>query len=224
MEIVNGLDFQKNLLGIIPGGTGNGFRRSLKIPANPARALLGLFHWKPRRIDLGVFNGRYFLNVAGFGFDAAVTRLATVDNRFLRGYPAYVSAFLAKLATFKSFSAVLTCDGVKTREDKVLMAVISNGRFYGGQLCIAPRARVDDGKLDLCLIRKTGYAQTIALAVRAFFRSHLGHPAIYAAQCTAVEIETDLVVPVHIDGDIIGSLPAAVGVKPGLLSVIAPPP
>lgn len=216
------MDLKKNILGIIPAGTGNGFRRTLKIPANPRKALLGLFAWEPRQVDLGLINGSYFLNVVGFGLDAAVAKLATVDNKVLRGYPAYVTAFLAKLATFESFPATLTCDDTTVEERDILLAVISNGRYYGGQLCIAPQARIDDGLLDLCLVRKTGYVPTTALAVKVFFRKHLGHKTICSASCTEVFVNAPESIPVHIDGEVCGSLPAKVGVRPRALGILAP--
>jgi YegS/Rv2252/BmrU family lipid kinase len=223
LEVVNGLDFKKNIVGIIPGGTGNGFRRSLKIPGDSYQALLGLAVWNPRQIDLGTINGMYFLNVVGFGFDAAVAKLATVDNKVLRGYPAYVTAFLAKLATFGSFPATVTCDKETIEEQKTILAVVSNGRYYGGQLCIAPQAKVDDGKLDICLVRKTNYANTTTLAVKAFFKKHLGHNAILTATAKEITINAPESIPVHIDGEILGELPAKISIRPGLLTVLAPP-
>ncbi|MEW5784791.1 MAG: diacylglycerol kinase family protein [Bacillota bacterium] len=223
LEIINGLDLKNNIFGIIPAGTGNGFRRSLKIPGNPRKALAGLSKWEPRQVDLGIINGYYFLNVVGFGFDAAVAKLATVDNRVMRGYPAYVIAFLAKLANFESFPITITCGSDTIREEKTFMAVISNGRYYGGQLCIAPQARLDDGRLDLCLLQKTGYLQTTTLAVKVFFRQHLNHKSMYIAQYADLFVDTAASVPVHIDGEIMGSLPAKIGISPRALSVLAPP-
>ena len=223
-EIVNGLDLKKNIFGIIPAGTGNGFRRSLKIPGNAAKALAGISQWEPRRVDLGMINGYYFLNVVGFGLDAAVAKQACVDNRVLRGYPAYVGAFLTRLAGFKGFPMTVHCDHTIMHEDNTLLAVISNGRYYGGQLCIAPQARLDDGRLNLSIIRKTNYLQTIVLVVRAFCRMHLSHSAVNSTSCTELEIKAADTIPVHIDGEIMGSLPAKIKVCPGALNILAPPP
>lgn len=222
-EVVNGLDMEKNIFGIIPAGTGNGFRRSLQIPGDCRQALHGLLKWKHRKVDLGIINGMYFLNVVGFGFDAAVAKLACVDNRILRGYPAYVSAVIAKLATFKSFNSTVTHDSCVREEQKTLLAVISNGCYYGGKLCIAPQARLDDGKLDLCIIRKANPVSIVNVVLKAFFKKHLGHRSLYIASCEGVNMEAPESIPVHVDGEIIGSLPARISVSPGILSVIAPP-
>lgn len=223
-EVVNGLDMKKNILGIIPGGTGNGFRRSLQIPGNCRKALQGLFEWEPRKVDLGMINGMYFLNVVGFGLDAAVAKLACVDNRVLRGYPAYVSAVIAKLFTFRSFPATVNYDGGVREEQNTLIAVISNGCYYGGKLCIAPQARLDDGKLDLSIIRKASPVSIVTVILKAFFKKHLGHRALYTVSSTGVEINVPESIPVHVDGEILDLLPARISVSPGVLSVLAPPP
>lgn len=222
LEVINGLDLKKNIFGIIPAGTGNGFRRSMKISGDWHQAFLGLSLWEPQKIDLGTINGMYFINVVGFGFDAAVARQATVDNKVLKGYPAFVSAAFANLATFGSFPATVNHDDQTIEEMKTFLAVISNGRFYGGQLCIAPQARLDDGKLDLCIIRKVDPVTTTVLGLKAFFKKHLGHKALYTATCEEVTIHADASIPVHIDGEVLGSLPAKIGVAPGALQILAP--
>ncbi len=222
LEVINGLDFKKNIFGIIPAGTGNGFRRSMKISGDCHQAFLGLSQWEPQQIDLGTINGMYFLNVVGFGFDAAVAKQATIDNKVLKGYPAFVSAAFSKLATFGSFPSTLSHDGHSVEEKKTFLAVISNGRYYGGQLCIAPQASLNDGKLDLCLVRKVDPVTTTVLGLKAFFKKHLGHKALYNAACKEVAIDADESIPVHIDGEVLGSLPAKIGVAPGALQILAP--
>lgn len=222
LEVVNGLDFKKNIFGIIPAGTGNGFRRSVGISGDCFQAYLGLSKWEPKRIDLGVINGIYFLNVAGFGFDAAVAKQATVDSKLLKGYPAFVYAAFAQLATFGSFPSTVSHDDCTRVEKKTFLAVISNGRYYGGRLCIAPQARLDDGKLDLLVIRKADPVTTTALGLKAFFKKHMGHKALYSAACEEVTVHADASIPVHIDGEVLGTLPAKIGVAPGVLQVLAP--
>ncbi len=222
LEVVNGLDFKKNIFGIIPAGTGNGFRRSVNIPGNCYQAFLGLSRWTPQRIDLGRINGIYFLNVTGFGYDAAVSKQATVDNKVLSGYPAFVSAAFAKLATFGSFPATVNHDDHTIEEEKTFLTAISNGRYYGGQLCIAPQARLNDGKLNLLLVRKMDPVTTTALGLKAFFKKHLGHKGLYSATCEEITVYADESVPVHIDGEILGSLPAKITVAPGALQIMAP--
>ncbi|HOA36190.1 MAG TPA: diacylglycerol kinase family lipid kinase [Bacillota bacterium] len=225
LEVVNGLDLKKNILGIIPAGTGNGFRRSLKIPGNCLKALLEMPRWKPRRVDIGTLNGIRFLNVAGFGFDAKVTQFAKADDQKLPGYSAYVAGFLKELASFSSFpTKVKDMENGKTiAEARTFIALVANGRYYGGQLCIAPHADVTDGQLNLLLVRRMNYVETATLTIRAFFKKHLGHSAIYTSSCREVTISAGENIPVHVDGELMGSLPAKIAIHPGALHVLTPP-
>lgn len=223
LEVVNGLDLKRNILGIIPAGTGNGFYRSLNIPGNYRRALLGMGGWEPQRVDIATFNEIRFLNQAGFGFDAALTHFVKNGDHRWPGYSAYVAGFLKELATFDSFSTVATLDNdERLEEESTFIALIANGRYYGGLLCVAPQADIADGALDLLLVRRMNYVETAAVALRAFFKKHLSHSAFNTAPCREVRISTGGDVPVQIDGELIGSLPATVRVLPGALQVLAP--
>lgn len=223
LEVVNGLDLKKNILGIIPAGTGNGFRRSLGIPGNCRKALLAMSCWEPQPIDIGIFNGIRYLNMAGFGFDAAIARFAKDGGGRLPGYAAYVKGFFSELPGFRGFSVRIEKDGGFIEEAQTLMVVVANGRYYGGKLCIAPHARLSDGELNLLLVRRVNSASTISLAARAFMKKHLGHSSVYTVPCRELTINAADGVPVHIDGELLGSLPAKIGVLPGALQVLAPP-
>lgn len=223
LEVVNGLDLKKNIFGIIPAGTGNGFHRSLKIPGNCRRAFMKMGGWEPRRVDIGTVNGIRFLNVVGFGFDAAVTHFAKAEDQKLPGYSAYVTGFFKELAGFSSFPVKIQNNGRTIEEAQALMTIVANGRYYGGQLCIAPHADVADGQLNLLLVRRASKAGTVTLAARAFLKNHLGHNAVYTTPCREVTISAAANIPVHIDGELLGSLPAKVNILPGSLNILAPP-
>lgn len=223
LEVANGLDLDKNMLGIIPAGTGNGFYRSLKIPGNCRRALLGMSCWEPRRVDLGVFNGIRFLNIAGFGFDALLTEYVKDEKQKLPGYSAYVVGFLKELATFQDFKTVATVDEHKRiEESNTFVAMVANGSYYGGLLCVAPHAEITDGELNLLLVRKMNYLETAVVAIRAFLKTHLSHSAFNTVSGREFNISADGDIPVQIDGELMGSLPAKVQVLPGALQVLAP--
>ncbi len=225
LEVVNGLDLKKNILGIIPAGTGNGFRRSLKIPGNCRKAFLEMAKWEPHRVDIGTLNGIRFLNVAGLGFDAVVTQFAKADDQKLPGYSAYVAGFLKELASFGSFpTKVKDMENGKTiTEAKTFIVLVANGRYYGGQLCVAPHANVTDGQLDLMVVRRMNYLETASLTLKAFFKKHLGHSAIYTSPCREITISAAENIPVHIDGELMGSLPAKIHIHPAALYVLTPP-
>jgi diacylglycerol kinase (ATP) len=222
-EVVNGIDLDKTLFGIIPLGTGNGFRRSCGISGNWEQALQGLAEWAPRRIDVGEVNGSYFLNVVGIGFDAAVAEMAADKYSKIKGYGAYLAAFFEELMTFDYFCAQVESPGLKIREEHALLALVANGTYYGGSFAIAPQAIINDGKLDLLVVRKRNNPETTLLAVKVLAGTHIEDSGVLTHRCTKFEINAEHHVPVHIDGEVIGSLPAKISILPAALQIIAPP-
>ncbi len=221
-EVVNGIDLEKTLFGLLPLGTGNGFRRSCNIPGHWEDALKGLAEWQPRKIDLGKVNGSLFLNVVGVGFDAAVAAMASGKYKNIKGYMAYVAAFLEELVEFKHFTVTVQGSEINLCEKKALLAVIANGTNYGGSFSIAPQARIDDGTLDMLVARKGNTPDTTMLAVRALAGRHLSDSGIITGKGTCYFVDADHQVPVHIDGEVVGHLPVEVSVIPGALQIIAP--
>jgi len=222
-EVVNGIDPDQTVFAVIPLGTGNGFRRSCALPGQWQAVLLGLSSWQPRRIDLGVINGTYFLNVAGIGFDAAVAEMASEKYKMIKGYTAYVVAFFDELTHFDHFSTRIDCAEWEIEQQNTLVVVVANGSYYGGGFTIAPQADIDDGKLDLIIIRKMTNPETTVLAFQALVGKHLDHSAVIATKIDHIKIEADHQVLVHIDGEVIGKLPVEIGIKPGALQILAPP-
>jgi len=137
-------------LGIIPTGTGSDFPRTLGIPLTPLEAARVLLSGRVREVDLGKVNDRYFVNVAGVGFDAEVAAAVNREFKFLRGAPAYLAAVLKVLATYRNAPVTLDLDGQR-HQGKILLAAVGNARYYGSGLRIVPEAQVDDGLFHLCV-------------------------------------------------------------------------
>ncbi len=221
-EVLNGLDLDKNILGVIPAGTGNGFIRSLSIPLQWKKAFQGLNHWNPRRIDIGRFNNELFLNSAGIGLDGAVAEAASSRYKRFKGYLAHTFALMDQAPAFNRFKCMVRCNGLQFEDDQTLIALVANGRYYGGKLCIAPQASVDDGYLDLLLIRKRSIPELIATGVRVAVRKHLSSRAVIKMQGHNFYIRTSRELPLQIDGDVTFTDSFKVAIIPSGLRVLAP--
>ncbi len=221
-EVVNGLDLGKNILGIVPAGTGNGFVRSCGIPLHWQYAFRGLSEWNPRRIDIGTVNGTYFLNIVGIGFDAAVAKMAATKYYMLKGYLAYVAAFLDQIASFSYFSCKIKCNGNIFEDKQTLLAVVANGSYYGGKLCVVPQALINDSRFDFCLIRKRSIPELAALGFRVIVKKHMDSRAVTYYQGQNIYLEVDQKVPVHVDGDVFESQVMEISIKPDALQILAP--
>lgn len=156
-------------LGLVPVGSGNGLARTLGVPLDPVRALQVLEPGVVRRMDVGMVNGRPFLNVAGAGFDAAVGAAfhARGKEGGRRGVLTYVRLGLGMAFSYKAQDWTLAGDGSRVRA-RVLVVAFANGRQYGGGAVIAPRARLDDGRLDVVVIEDAPRLEILLQAPRLF--------------------------------------------------------
>ena len=189
-EVANGIDREKNIFGVIGAGTANGFRRSVAVPHNPMQSLKGLFEWPVLEMDLGMVNDKIFLNSVGMGYDAAVSKTATDDNYWLEGYPAYVSACLQHLY-IKPRVVTFQLDNGQIITRETILIVVANGKFYGGQLCIAPQAIVDDGFLDFQLVEDIDKFRMISMGLLAFFKAHTGIKGFHKTRVKEAVINCD---------------------------------
>lgn len=206
-------------LGILPAGTGNDFARAFGIPLrDPAAAAARLVHGRPRRTDLGRIGDRYFGCVLAAGFDAVVNERAN-RMRWPRGQARYSLATLAELRDLRPRHYVLSLDGVERRVDATLVAV-GNGPSFGGGLRITHGARLDDGLLDVVLIKPVGKMELMRTFPKLYDGSHTTHPQYERHRVRTVTVASPGIVG-YADGERFGPLPLTVDSVPGAVQVRA---
>ena len=168
-ETAWGLLGTRTSLGLVPVGSGNGLARTLGIPLQPERALAALEQGVSRLMDVGMVNGRPFLNVSGAGFDAAVGAEfhARGQGGGRRGQFTYVRLSLAESLRYRAAEWTLEA-GADRFEGRALIVAFVNGRQYGGAAIIAPGARLDDGLLDVVVVEDAPLLEVLANAPRLF--------------------------------------------------------
>lgn len=222
-EVVNGLVGSETRLGILPLGTGNDFARAVGLAGDLDLAARTLAHGTPKRIDLGRVDGRYFINIAGCGFDAVVAKRVNRGFRWLRGTAAYVAAMLQSLATYRAAEMRLSIDGDNVTE-RAMLCCIANTPSYGGGMRVAPSARIDDGLLDVCVLREAGVMEFLRAFPTVFKGTHVNHPKYWTRQARRITIECNAPLPVLVDGDVTHSTPVTFEVSPGAIEVMLPGP
>lgn len=220
-EVANGLVGSDVELGLIPVGTENVLAKELGVPLGVSQACRFLFDKTPRWIDLGRIASRYFVCFAGIGFDAHVAHRLSAARKASLGAMAYFFTSLERLAAYRSEPrrAVIQADD-EALESSYWMILIGNIQSYGGRLKPAPRARTDDGLLDLCLYPEAGYPATMRQMVSTFHGKHLQLPGMIYRQAKRIAIATEPVEQVQLDGDPwSGTTPLVVEVEPRSLKV-----
>jgi YegS/Rv2252/BmrU family lipid kinase len=168
-EVAWGLLGSGTTFGLVPVGSGNGLARTLRIPLDADRAVGALAAGVVRSIDVGLANGRPFLNVAGAGLDAVIGADFQAHGQAggRRGILSYVRLSLPRALRYEAPRWRLTA-GEERYEGRALIVGFVNGRQYGGGAVIAPRARLDDGLLDIVVFEDAGALEVLANAPRLF--------------------------------------------------------
>lgn len=214
----------RGVLGIVPAGRGNDFARQLGLPAEPERLAALLLEAEPRAIDaieVAAANGEARA-VAGSVY-AGVDSVANAHiNRltWLPGPLAYYLGPLRAVATWRPVSYRVTVDG-RTYEERGYAVVAANSGYYGQGLHIAPDAAVDDGMLDVVIIRHAPRRLFFSVMRELPHGTHVRRPMIQVLRGREVTIEADRDLPFGADGELLGTLPAKVRVLPGALHVLA---
>lgn len=220
-EVVNGLAGSRTALGALPVGTVNVWVRELGLPLQPRAAAEALLTCQPRAIDLGRAGDRYFLLMCGVGFDAAVTAEVRATEKRRLGALAYLLRAANLAARFRGTSARIIIDG-KLIRCRVLMLVLGNSQLYGGVVKVTARASLDDGLLDVCIIKgKTLWSAPFRILSILMQRYNLD-PKLEYHRAREVRISTRRPLPVQVDGDHIGETPMVFQAVPGALMALLP--
>lgn len=205
--------------GVIPAGTGNDFARGIGVPLKDPKAAAALIvRGQTRAIDLATAKDEYITTVVAGGFDSLVNKRANAMT-WPKGNARYTLATFAELRTFSPISYVVTVDGEVLETDAMLVAV-GTGPTYGGGLQICAGAGIDDGLLDVTIIKPVSRLTLLQMFPKLAKGTHLGHPAVHTLRGRSVRLES-AGVTAYADGEILGPLPVDIGIAPGALTVFA---
>ncbi len=221
-EVVNGIAGTRTALAALPFGTGNVWIRELKLPLRPEAAAAALLEGAPYPLDLGLAGERYFLLMAGVGFDAAVTRSTQPALKRRFGIMAYIFQALAMARDARGTRTRIELDG-RAIKGHVLMVVIGNSRLYGGLVQITHHANVTDGLLDVAVIKGQDARSAPIHLLSIFLRRHHFNPDLLYYRAREIVVSGSAPLDVQVDGDPVGVTPMTFKVVPGALQAWLPP-
>ena len=199
-EVASSLVFGPAALGIVPAGSGNGLARELRVARRPERAIEEALHARPRLIDAGRLDGRPFFSIAGIGFDAHVAACFDVGGIVRRGFANYVRIAMRELMTYRAADYRIGGAGGRAVRG-ALLVVLANASQFGNGACIAPQARLDDGRLDLVVFEETSRFATFCAVPRLFTGGVARLRGVSMQQVEEVAVEAEAPLAFHVDGE-----------------------
>jgi diacylglycerol kinase (ATP) len=232
---------------VVPAGSGNDFARALglrrvrdslvawrKFCGGAAKGRTNI-----RTIDLGVIfatentgeaaqqSPRYFCCVAGVGLDGEVSRRASRLPRWLRGHGGYALTLAPAIFTFGPLPVkILIRDDTAaeswiTRSDRpTILAAFANTPVYGGGMKVAPRARMDDGLLDVCIVGSIARFKLLAMLPSVYTGHHLNMREVEYFHANRVRVETESPLAVYADGEYVCQTPVEIAIQGAMLQVV----
>jgi diacylglycerol kinase (ATP) len=231
-DVLNGVmnagldDTREVTLAVAPTGTGNDWARSLGIGRRPAEVSAAVAAGRTMLHDVGMADypgsaerRRWFINVAGAGYDADMTA------RVPRPVPSaltYLRVAVIGLLSYRAPRFRVDADGT-TVEDRMLLVFAANAQYCGNRMHVAPVARMDDGLLDVVMVRELGLLAVLPKLVKLYRGTILGDPAVRHVRAARVRVDAEPPAQIQTDGQMAGRTPVEFSVLRQALRVVVRP-
>jgi YegS/Rv2252/BmrU family lipid kinase len=218
-EVIQALAGTATAVGAVPLGTMNVWVRELGLALDPAEAVHQLLSGEVRRIDLGRLNGRYFILMAGLGFDAeAVYVVDGVAKRRFGPLAVLAAGAIAALRT-RGSRVRLRADR-ETFDTNAALVTVGNTRLWAGAVRITHHATAADGLLDVCVFPGRSLLTKLRYLLLVFIGRHDDDPDVIYLQARQLQIAARPPLPIQVDGEPFGTTPATIEIVPGALRVL----
>lgn len=213
-------------IGLIPAGSGNDLARAVGIPLDPRRALEHLLRGTASPIDAIECNQKQYATAIGVGLDGTIAY--TVNHSWYKkwlnlvrlGRASYVIGLIQVLGHFKPRSVDVYLDDTCEHLTGVWLISVHNCPSYGGGMKLCPQADFRDGRLNVCVVQNLSRLELIRVFPKVYRGNHVGHPAIRMFTAKKVRIEASDAMLAHGDGELVGSTPIVVEIKPAASYIV----
>lgn len=224
-EVVNGIMKSecRTKLAIMPAGTINDFASQLKIPKAYANFASLVMKQNFKSIDVGKINDDYFVNVAGGGAFMNIPHDVTIEAKTILGkYAYYFKAAVDVPGQLLNTNIIdYVIDGQEYSFNTLLFLVI-NSSGAGGFKKLSPKAKINDGLLDIVIFEKANNADLLQVFTRVFNGQHITHPKVHYFQGKNIKIDCEKKIPIDTDGDLGGNVPAEIQSVHNAIEILVP--
>ncbi len=208
--VLNNLIMPLNLkipFGNLPIGTGSDWARALSIPkkledfskwlkeSEVVDCDLGVVEYE----DKGILKKEYFLNIASFGLSGKVASI--VNNWHMRGKTSFFRATILALLTYKPSFIDFKIEGKEFIKGKLYLIVLANGPCFGGGMWIAPKAKINDGMLEVIVAKNSSFMSFVKGLLKVFKGKHLTHPSVLSSRGEEFLLSSEKLLDFEMDGE-----------------------
>lgn len=219
-EVVNIFWREDVTISIFPIGSGNDFYLKAGGPLNVNELIERIIGNHSRMIDIGKVNENIFINNAGIGLDAETLKISQKMRKYKIKRAGYKLAAAIEIMVFKPTHGFFIVDDIEFSQE-FMIAVVCNGSHFGGGMKISPDSKLDDGLLELIILKRTGRLQLISLFAKIFSGSHVGHKNVMIIPAKKIEMYTDEPMSYHCEGELKSTTPLKIEVIPRAIRIIA---
>ena len=198
-EVASQMINSSSTLGIVPLGSGNGLARHLGISRNIEKAIRLINKQNTSVIDTGSVNGKVFISIAGVGFDALVAERFARGTQ--RGFLGYFQIIANEYLFYKPQTYSLTLDDGRVINESALFVAFANSNQFGYNTTIAPNANIQDGLLDVCIVKKPEIFRIPLIASLLLLRQIDISPSVEIVKARSLKVNRDQNDVVNIDGE-----------------------
>jgi diacylglycerol kinase (ATP) len=210
-------------IAVLPLGTGNDFSHMIytKNKFDIKNLIEDLINGINRKTDIGIVNGRYFLNISSVGFDSdVVLNSVKLKNKiFFPSKLSYLGGIFLTLFNKKNYNFEIDIDGILF-SGEYLFIVIANGKFYGGGITPSPQASISDGLFDICMAENLSIPKIIKLLPLYKIGKHIHLKEVTMKTCKKISIKSSTEFGLNIDGDIVSSKKAEFSIIPNGIDIV----
>ncbi len=197
-EVASAIVGTDTILGIIPYGSGNGLSRFLGISMNAPKAIAALNTSRIETIDSATLNGRPFFNMAGMGFDAHISEVFSHGKK--RGFITYLISSIQEFSKYKPETYDIEVDGALYKREAFMLS-FANSSQYGNNAHISPNASVQDGLLDVCIIKQFPSWRLFEMGLRMLTKTTENTGFLEIVRGKHIRVKRNSPGPAHLDGE-----------------------
>lgn len=233
-EVVNGFfangeaTHKDAAVSFISTGTGRDLSRTIGMPADFNDAVRHIIKAPLRPVDVGKVSftnyrgekeSRCFINIADLGLGGDTVARVNRTSKALGGFVSFLWGTVVSLCLYKNQKMTIIVDGETICDEPITVVVAGNGRFFGGGMCVAPNAVIDDGYFDIIILRDLSKLDLLMNLPKVYGGKHLGHPRISSMRGKRIEIISGENALLDIDGEQPGYAPVDIELLPGAINL-----